>query len=73
MDAYAIVSKSGLNIAKVLQDRFHERGIPINIWSNNSQEYFMGSVRKLLHAYGVVSKQYESHKQKQNPDEWHIQ
>ena len=37
-DVYAIVYKSGLNISKVLQDRFHERGIPINIWSNNSQE-----------------------------------
>ena len=33
----------------------------------------MGSVRKLLRAYGVGSKQYEAHKQNQNPDECLIQ
>ena len=37
-DVYAIGSNSGLNISKVLLDCFRERGIPINIWSNNSQE-----------------------------------
>ena len=37
-DVYAIVSKSGLNIAKFIQDRFYECGIIINIWSNNAQE-----------------------------------
>ena len=36
-DVYTIGSKSGLNIAKVLQDRFRERGIPINICSENAQ------------------------------------
>ena len=35
---YAIGYKSALNIAKFLRDRFRERGITINIWSNNSQE-----------------------------------
>ena len=29
----------------------------------------MGIVRKLLHAYGVGSKKYESYKHNQNPDE----
>ena len=33
---YAIVYKSGLKIDKVLQDRFYEFGIPINIWSDNA-------------------------------------
>ena len=61
-DVYAIGSKSVLNIAKVLQYRFCKRGIPINIWSNNSQEEFMGSVHKLLRAYGVGSKKSEAHK-----------
>ena len=44
MDVYDIVSKSGLNVAKFIQDRFRDRGIPINIWSNNAHEDFMGSV-----------------------------
>ena len=48
-------------------------GIPINIWSDNSQEEFMGSVLKLLHAYGVGSKEYEAQKQNQIPDERCIQ
>ena len=38
LDVYVIGSKSGLNIAKFLQDRFCESSIPINIWSNNAQE-----------------------------------
>ena len=33
----------------------------------------MGSVHKLLRAYGVGSKQYKAHKQNQNPAERHIQ
>ena len=70
---YAIGSNSVPNIAKFLQDRFCERGIPINIWSDNSQEKFMGSAQKLLHAYGGVIKQYESHKNNQDPDERRIQ
>ena len=37
-DVYAIVSKLGLNITKVLQDRFRECGIPINIWYDKAQE-----------------------------------
>ena len=41
-DVYSIGSNSYLNIYKVLQDRFRKRGIPINIWSDNSQEEFMG-------------------------------
>ena len=61
-DIYAIGSNKGLNIAKVLQDFFYERGVPINIWYYNSQEEFMGSVRKLLCAYGVCSNKYEAHK-----------
>ena len=36
-DVYAIGSKSDLNIYKVLQERFHKRGITINIWSKNPQ------------------------------------
>ena len=36
-DVYAIESKSGLNIATVLQDRFRKRVMRINIWSDNSQ------------------------------------
>ena len=36
-DVYAVGSNSGLIIAKVPQDRFRERGIPINIWSDNAQ------------------------------------
>ena len=59
-DVYAIEPKSGLNIVKALQDRFRKRGIPIDICSNNAQEYFMGSVWKLLHNYGVGSKQSEA-------------
>ena len=35
---YAVGSKLGLNIAKFLQDRFRDRGIPINIWYDNAQE-----------------------------------
>ena len=38
MDVYAIGFKSGLNISKVLQDRFHKLGININICSRNAQE-----------------------------------
>ena len=34
---YAIWSKSGLNIAKFIQYRFREHGIPINICSDNAQ------------------------------------
>ena len=34
-DLNAVVSKSGLNISKVLQDRFRERRFLINIWSDN--------------------------------------
>ena len=37
-DVYAIGSNSVLNIDKVLQDRFCDRGIPIKIWSDNAQE-----------------------------------
>ena len=70
---YAIGSKSGLNIAKFLQDRFHESGIPINIWSGNTQEEFMGCVRKLLCAYVVGRKKYKAHKKNQNPSERLIQ
>ena len=33
----------------------------------------MGSVHKLLRAYGVGSKQYKARKQNQNPAERHIQ
>ena len=72
-DVYAIGSKSGLNTAKFLQCGFCECGIPINIWSDNSQEVFMESVRKLLHTYGVGSNKYEAHKQNQNPAERRIQ
>ena len=36
-DVYAIVSKSGLNIDQVLQERFRERGIPISICYDNVQ------------------------------------
>ena len=36
-DVWAIWYKPGLNISKVFQDRFHERGISINIWSENAQ------------------------------------
>ena len=72
-DVYAIVSKSGLKISKVLQDRFYECGIPINIWPDNAQEEFMGGMRKLIRAYVVVSKKYEAHKQKHNPAERRIQ
>ena len=71
-DVYAIWSKSGLNIAKVLQDCFHKRGIPINIWSNNVKEELTGSVHKLLRAHGLGIKQYEAHKQNQNPAERRI-
>ena len=72
-DVYAIGSKSGLNIANFSQDRFRERGIPIKIWSDNAQEEFMGSVRKLLRAYRVGIKQSEAHKHNQNPYELRIQ
>ena len=72
-DVYAIWSKSGLNISKFLQDRLRERGIPINIWSDNAQEEFMGILLKLLCAYGVGSNQSEAQKQNHNPDEYHIQ
>ena len=34
---YSVVSNSGLNIAKVLQERFRECGIPFNICSDNAQ------------------------------------
>ena len=44
IDAYSIVYKSGLNIAKFLQDHFYQCVIPINIWSDNTQGEFMGSV-----------------------------
>ena len=37
-NVYAIGSNSGLNISMVLQYRFHQRGILINIWSDNAQE-----------------------------------
>ena len=67
MDVYAIVSKSGVNIAKVFQDRFYKCGIPIKIWSNNSQEDFMGIGQKLIRSYGVGSEQSEAHKQNQEP------
>ena len=50
---YAIGSNSGLNIYKVLQDRFCKHGILINIWYDNAQEEFMGSLRKIICAYGV--------------------
>ena len=70
---YEIGSKSGLNISKVLQDCFQECVIPINIWSDNVQGEFMGSVCKLFHTYGVGSKQSDDHKQNQNPAEHRIQ
>ena len=47
-DVYVIVSNSGLNISKVIKYCFRNHGITINIWSDNVQEDFMGSVRKLL-------------------------
>ena len=65
-NVYAIGSKSSLNIAKVLQYRFREGGITINIWSDNAQKEFMGSVCKLLRAYGVGSKKYEAQKNNNN-------
>ena len=37
-NVYAIGSNSVLNISKLLQDRLHECGITINIWSENTQE-----------------------------------
>ena len=67
-DVYAIGSNYGLNISKVLQEWFREHGILINIWSNNAQEKFMGSVWKLLCAYGVESNKSEAHNKNQNPD-----
>ena len=66
-NVFAIWSKSSLNISKVLQDRFREHGIPMNIWSDNVQEYFMWSVRKLLRPFGVGIKQSEAPKQNHNP------
>ena len=72
-NVYAIGSKSSLNIAKVLQYRFREGGITINIWSDNAQKEFMGSVCKLLRAYGVGSKKYEAHKNNHNPAKRRIQ
>ena len=45
----------------------------INIWSDNVQEYFMGSVRKIIHAYGVGIKKYENNKKNKNPDNCLIQ
>ena len=36
-NVYAIGSKSGLNIVKVLQERFLKHGIPIDIWYDNAQ------------------------------------
>ena len=59
--------------AKFLQDGFHERVSPINIWFNNAQEDFVGSVLKLLCAYGVGRRQYEFHKQNHNPAERRVQ
>ena len=47
---------------------FTKRGIPITILSDNVQEEFMGSVHKLLHAYGVGSNQSEYQKENHNPD-----
>ena len=44
-DVYAIRSKSDLNIAKILLDRFREHRIPIKIWSDNAQEELMESVK----------------------------
>lgn len=70
---YAIGSKSGLNIAKFLQDGFWERGIPINICYDNAQEEFVGSVINILHAYGLGSNQYKAHKNNHNPAKRHIQ
>ena len=60
-NVYAIESKSSLNIDKVLQDHFCEHEMIINIWSDISQEEFMGSVHNLLYSYRVRSKQYEAH------------
>ena len=73
VDFYTIGSKAGLNIAKVTQDHFCKRGIPVNFWYNNAQEQFMGSVNKVLCTYGLGSKQSESHKQNQNPSKCCIQ
>ena len=72
-DVYAIGSRSGLKIAKVLQDGFRKGGIPINIQYDNVQEYFMGSVRNLLWIYTVGSNTSESHKHNNNPDKHCIQ
>ena len=72
-DVYAIGSKSGIKSSEVFQDRFCECGIPINIWSDNAQEEFMGSVRKLLRTHGEGSKQFESHKHNQKPAKRRIQ
>ena len=72
-DVYDIGYNLGLNISTVLKDRFRERSIPINIRSDNSLEHFMGSVHKILRAYGVGGKQSESHKQNQNPVKRRIQ
>ena len=61
-DVYDKGSKSGFKISKFLQDLFCEKGIPINIWSDNAQETFMGSVSNIFCAYGVGIKPYKSHK-----------
>ena len=66
---YGIGSNSGLNIYKVLQYQFHECGIPINIWTDISQEVFMWSVRKLLCTFWVEIMKSEVHKYNQNPTE----
>ena len=67
MDVYDIVSKSGLNIARFIQDCFCKCVIPINILFENSKEAFMGRVRNILCTYGLGSKQPKSHKHIQNP------
>ena len=61
-DIYDVGSNSGLNIAIFLQYRFHKRGIPINIWSDDAQEEFMVSLKKLLRTNGVGSNKFEAHK-----------
>ena len=33
----------------------------------------MGSVRKIIHAYGVGIKKYKNHKKDKNPDDFLIQ
>ena len=70
---YTIGPKSGLSISKVLQNFFRKRDIPINIWSDNSQEEFMWSGHNIIQAYGVGINKYKAHKHNHNPSKHRIQ